>query len=119
MQPTHNLTHDQLHCTWNTAVRYGGSFVINLAAAWGAADPSNRLRIEAAFPEVLDKYGPSSNFYNHPAPTEDDLKAEAVERYESDNIQVDEDPTFDYSLDGGVWVSANVWVAVPNPSDEL
>jgi hypothetical protein len=36
--------------------RHGGHFVRSLAAAWLAADESNRERIQAAFPELWIRY---------------------------------------------------------------
>jgi hypothetical protein len=36
--------------------RHGGRFVRALAAAWLAADESNRERIQAAFPELWIRY---------------------------------------------------------------
>lgn len=47
-----------------TVQRFGGSFYQNLAAAMQAADPKNFDRILAAFPELLEKYGPESSFYS-------------------------------------------------------
>ena len=35
---------------------YGGSFVQALATAWRHADESNAAKIEAAFPEYIEKY---------------------------------------------------------------
>lgn len=35
---------------------YGGSFVEQLARTWRAADPANRLRIKAAFPDYWKNY---------------------------------------------------------------
>ena len=37
-------------------LKYGGSFVHALAVAYGRADPENRRRIEAAFPEYFEEY---------------------------------------------------------------
>jgi len=34
----------------------GGSFAKALATAWCCADPDNRARLEAAFPELIAKY---------------------------------------------------------------
>lgn len=40
-----------------TAMReHGGGFASHLAEAWFFADPDNRARIEAAFPELFEKY---------------------------------------------------------------
>lgn len=37
-------------------LKYGGSFVSALACAYQKADPNNRRRIEAAFPEYFEEY---------------------------------------------------------------
>lgn len=42
---------------------YGGSFVAKLAYAMSAADNSNLDRLIAAFPDLVRKYGPKSDFY--------------------------------------------------------
>ena len=57
------LTPQQRHITWRSAQVHGGNFVRHLAEAWFAADPSNKARIEAAFPDLLTRYGPDSPFY--------------------------------------------------------
>lgn len=46
-----------------TLQAYGGSFVKRLAAALSVADPKNFERLINAFPELIEKYGPSSDFY--------------------------------------------------------
>lgn len=53
----------QLHRTWLAAGQHGGGFVSCLAAAWLRGDATNRARIDAAFPEVVEKFGPGSSFY--------------------------------------------------------
>lgn len=35
---------------------HGGNFVRALAAAWRAADDSNKARLQEAFPEVFQRY---------------------------------------------------------------
>lgn len=62
-----SLTPVQLRRTWLAASNHGGNFVGCLADAWFAADPNNRARLTAAFPEVVTKYGPGSPFYPHEA----------------------------------------------------
>lgn len=57
----------QIHRTWLAAGQHGGGFVSFLAAAWLRADDINRARIDAAFPEVVAKFGPGSPFYPHEA----------------------------------------------------
>lgn len=49
---------------------YGGGFVKSLADLWLQADESNSAKIEAAFPEYIDKYGPLSKFYAEVAKVE-------------------------------------------------
>lgn len=41
---------------------YGGKFVASLAVAIRYADPVNKNKILAAFPEIVAKYGPQSVF---------------------------------------------------------
>ena len=48
---------------WNDRIRtikamnaFGGSFVQALAAAWRCADSDNSAKIEAAWPEYIEKY---------------------------------------------------------------
>jgi hypothetical protein len=40
----------------------GGSFVDALAQAMRYADPVNRQRLLDAFPDIIEKYGPTSDF---------------------------------------------------------
>lgn len=55
-----DMTDSQKHATLMTMHRYGGGFVHCLADAWTLADSYNRLRLENAFPELADQYGPDS-----------------------------------------------------------
>jgi len=59
------LSSTQTHRTWLAAQHHGGSFISALADAWFRGDSHNRARIEAAFPEVVEEYGPNSKFYPH------------------------------------------------------
>ena len=61
---TDTLDRLQLHRTFEAMQRYGGGFCGKLAQAWFAADPRNKARIEQAFPELLDDFGPGSAFFN-------------------------------------------------------
>lgn len=61
MQTT--LSAVQIRRTWLAAHQHGGGFVSALAAAWLRADPTNRARIDRAFPEVVKRFGPGSSFY--------------------------------------------------------
>ena len=49
-----------IYWTLQTAATYGGSFYKALAEAGLKADPSNRQRLLAAFPELADTYGAAS-----------------------------------------------------------
>ena len=49
-----------IHQTFVTAYTYGGSFYKALAEAGLKADPSNRQRLLAAFPELANTYGAAS-----------------------------------------------------------
>lgn len=51
-----NITHTQKIKLAENMRRYGGNFVSKLADALIAADPSNRDRLLAAFPDVVNKY---------------------------------------------------------------
>lgn len=57
----------QLYRTWTAAGQHGGGFLKALTEAWRRGDSTNRARIEAAFPEVVTKYGPGTAFYSHEA----------------------------------------------------
>lgn len=59
----------QMHRTWLAAGHHGGGFVQALSYAWLRGDASNRARIEAAFPEIVAKFGPGTSYY----PTEAEL----------------------------------------------
>ena len=41
---------------------HGGSFVSSIAQALRVADPVNRQRLIDAFPDLVEKYGPNSQF---------------------------------------------------------
>ncbi len=41
---------------------HGGSFVSSIAQALRVADPVNRQRLLDAFPDLVKKYGPTSDF---------------------------------------------------------
>lgn len=57
------LSRTEMHRTWLAAGHHGGGFISALATAWLRGDASNRARIEAAFPEVVTKFGPGTAFY--------------------------------------------------------
>lgn len=60
---THTLDRLQLHRAFEAMERDGGGFCAKLARAWFAADPRNKARIEQAFPELLEDFGPGSAFF--------------------------------------------------------
>ena len=41
---------------------HGGSFVNSIAQALRVADPVNRQRLLDAFPDLVERYGPTSDF---------------------------------------------------------
>ena len=50
--------------------QYGGSFVSSIAQALRFADPVNRQRLIDAFPDLVAKYGPSTEFTQVKQPLE-------------------------------------------------
>jgi hypothetical protein len=58
-----DLSPADLHRTFLAASRHGGGFLSALSTAWLRADAQNRRRIEAAFPEIVTRYGPESSFF--------------------------------------------------------
>lgn len=57
------MTHDEKLITIRAMDAYGGSFVKALARAWLLADENNELRLEKAFPEYMEKYGPGGELF--------------------------------------------------------
>lgn len=55
-------TSDDFYIFAETMRRYGGGFCKKLADAFCAADSSNKQKIIAAFPELVENYGPGSRF---------------------------------------------------------
>jgi hypothetical protein len=60
---TSTLSRTDLHRTFLAMERHGGHFCARLAGAWYAADPGNKQRIEAAFPHLLEDFGPNSAYF--------------------------------------------------------
>lgn len=60
-----NLTPMQMHHTVASMEKYGGGFCRALAQAWYVADPNNKLKIQAAFADLLANFGPTSIYYDH------------------------------------------------------
>lgn len=58
------MTPDQEVHTLLTAQHFGGQFMRLLATAGIAADPDNRRRLFAAFPDLQNFYGPRTMFYS-------------------------------------------------------
>jgi 2-oxo-4-hydroxy-4-carboxy--5-ureidoimidazoline (OHCU) decarboxylase len=52
----------ELHAMIARMDSYGGSFVSSIAQALRFADPKNRQRLLDAFPDLVQKYGPDSQF---------------------------------------------------------
>jgi hypothetical protein len=52
----------QFHAMTECMQTYGGTFVSHLATALRYADPVNRQKILDAFPDLVAKYGPTSQF---------------------------------------------------------
>lgn len=58
------LSADEEIRTIHTAMRFAGRFYASLATAGTHADPDNRRRLLAAFPELQKTYGPGTSFYD-------------------------------------------------------
>ena len=58
------MTHDEKLITIRAMKAYGGSFVKALAETYLLADLFNSKRIEGAFPEYVQKYGPGSAMFD-------------------------------------------------------
>ena len=57
------MTNEDIYWTFRTAFKYGGSFYEQLGLAAIKADPANKQRILLAFPELIDSYGPQTNWH--------------------------------------------------------
>ena len=60
--PTQLMNSSQLFAMTALMETYGGTFVSHLATALRYADPVNRQKILDAFPDLVAKYGPASQF---------------------------------------------------------
>jgi len=56
------MTQQDFHVLETCMHRFGGRFCEKLADAMCAADPINRQKLFDAFPDIVMKYGPGSNF---------------------------------------------------------
>lgn len=65
-----DMTPDQRRATLETMCKFGGEWVRRLALAWICADAINSAKLAAAFPELLQKYGPGSGFFAEVAMTQ-------------------------------------------------
>ena len=59
---TQSMNSAQFHAMTECMQTYGGTFVSHLAIALRYADPENRQKILNALPEIVNKYGPTSQF---------------------------------------------------------
>lgn len=57
------FTHDEIVYTARAMDAYGGSFAYHIAKALEVADSSNRATLIDAFPDLMSKFGPGSDFY--------------------------------------------------------
>ena len=56
------MTSTQFHAMLTLMKSHGGSFVSAIAEALRFADPSNREKLLTTFPDLVEKYGPTSKF---------------------------------------------------------
>jgi hypothetical protein len=59
----HDMTDRQRHNTLIAMKNYGNSFIDHLSTAWRYADSTNRKKLEKAFPDIPERYGPGTVFY--------------------------------------------------------
>jgi hypothetical protein len=57
------MNDSDIYWTFETAIQYGGSFFQALGHAGLKADPGNKRRILAAFPEMVATYGTASRLH--------------------------------------------------------
>ena len=57
------LSTTDMHRTFVAMELHGGGFCAALARAWYVADTGNKHRIEAAFPHLIEDFGPESAFF--------------------------------------------------------
>ena len=57
------MSDSDIYWTFVTAEKYGGSFYQAMGNAGLAADPNNKRRILAAFPEMVATYGTASRLH--------------------------------------------------------
>ena len=59
------MNDSDIYWTFETAIQYGGGFFQQLGMAGLKADPGNKRRILAAFPEMVATYGTASKLHRH------------------------------------------------------
>ncbi len=57
------MSDSDIYWTFITAQKYGGSFYQSMGNSGLAADPNNKRRILAAFPEMVTTYGTASRLH--------------------------------------------------------
>ena len=57
------MSESDVYWTFVTAIKYAGSFSQSMGIAGLAADPNNKRRILAAFPEMVATYGAASRLH--------------------------------------------------------
>lgn len=62
----HHLSEAERFYFLQTMLERGGSFASSLAYAWMRADSTNSARLGAAFPDMVERYGPRSDLYTGP-----------------------------------------------------
>lgn len=62
-EPAPVLHGDELLYTLRAMAAFGGGFANRIAAALSVADTGNSERIQRAVPELMEKYGPGTDFY--------------------------------------------------------
>lgn len=56
----HEMTEDQLHKAAHKMSQYGGGFASAIAEAFFRADSNNEQRLIRAFPELFERYAPTT-----------------------------------------------------------
>ena len=56
------MTPTEFHAMIVRMDTYGGSFASSIAQALRFADPTNREKLLTTFPDLVEKYGPTSKF---------------------------------------------------------
>lgn len=64
-KPDKYLEGDEYTNTMLSMRAYGGSFAQHIGQAAAVADSTNRQRLQDAFPDLFEKYGPKSDFYKY------------------------------------------------------